>query len=97
MKIKYIEKPIMTFEQMKNEVQRKVKIGQTICIHESPIETVPPKVKVYKFYPNYVQCRGKGYYTCYSYFDLWKRLHHRQNNIKIPKYIKGWRVDERRT
>lgn len=89
MKIKYIEKPIMTFEQMKNEVQRKVKIGQTICIHESPIETVPPKVKVYKFYPNYVQCRGKGYYTCYSYFDLWKRLHYKKSEIDVPAYLKG--------
>ena len=87
-----------THDDMRKEVMRKVKFGQTLCINENNYGDKPLRVRVVAFYENYVLCHnGHGYETCYRYHELWERLHHRQNNIKIPKYIKGWRVDERRT
>lgn len=80
--------PRTTFEQMRDEVQRKVKIGQPIRIRENLQEIEPPVVRVHKFYPHYVLCIGKGYHTCYSYHDLWIRLRPRQN-ITVPNCIKG--------
>lgn len=87
--------PRITFEQIREEVIRKVKIGQTIRIIERAGED-PPRLKVAAFYPNFILCKGKGYNTCFSYHDFWLRLQPRQD-INIPEYIKGWCSDKRRT
>ena len=87
--------PRITFEQIREVVIRKVKIGQTIRIIERADED-PPRLKVAAFYPNFILCKGKGYNTCFSYHDFWLRLQPRQD-INIPEYIKGWCSDKRRT
>jgi hypothetical protein len=76
-----------TLDDMRKEVMRKVKFGQKITDEEQ-------EVRVLAFYPEYVLCMGKyGHTVCYRYHDLWLKLQHKSNNIKIPDYIKGWRVD----
>lgn len=78
-----------THEQIRQEVMRKIKFGQTICIRDSLQETDPPRVRVTAFYPDFVLCLDKhGSATCYKYHDLWLRLKPIQRQITVPEYIK---------
>lgn len=81
--------PRVTHEDMRREVMRKVKFGQTICIRDNLQEPDPPRVRVTAFYPNFVLCQGAGFTICYRYYELWARLRTRHTTASIPEYIRG--------
>lgn len=79
-----------THDGMRSEVIKKLKFGQVLRIHsnDARVDKVL-KVTVAAFYPDFVLCHGAGYRYCFSYYELWTRLQHKQGKVTIPDYIKG--------
>lgn len=78
----------MTLSDYRNYVQKKYKVGQVIQtkITDDERATISTaKVKIIKFYRDFVLCEGKGYMICPSYFELWRK--DRKTEIKVDETV----------
>lgn len=83
------ERPGLTIKEMRSEVMKKLKFGDTLTIHVPYVDEIR-KVRVVAFYENYVLCHnGFGFETTIDYYDLWIRLQNKHQLVKIPDRFRG--------
>ena len=88
-------------DDIRQEVLKKIKFGQSITIRESEQETEPIRARVVAFYPEYVLCHRESHnikdvdsrptQVCFRYYEFWKRLQTREIKVVIPGRLKGVR------